>query len=78
MPTFLVSGGARPAGLLRRPALLDGQRFDLRAFTSLEASATGNPFGDALAWALNPFPALKTPGELHRNAADSSVDLTAP
>ncbi|MGC4113138.1 MAG: chitobiase/beta-hexosaminidase C-terminal domain-containing protein [Myxococcales bacterium] len=79
MPTLLLPGAdGTLGGTFAAVALKDNATFDVRAFTSLDASATGNPVTDALAWAMNPFSPTPPQATFTSKPPTQSVELKVP
>lgn len=80
MPALLLPAGADGTlgGSFSAVALKDFALFDVRAFTSLDASATGNPVTDALAWAMNPFSPDPPQASFTSKPPSQAVELKAP
>lgn len=79
-PTFLLPAGADGTltGSFSAVALKDFATFDVRAFTSLDPSATGNPVTDALQWAVNPVSPQPPQATFTSKPPSQQVDLKAP
>ncbi|MBI5542259.1 MAG: chitobiase/beta-hexosaminidase C-terminal domain-containing protein [Deltaproteobacteria bacterium] len=78
MPAFLFSDGAVLQGSFSAQALRDGQTFELRAFTSLDAASGANPLVAAFSWALNPFAPEPPQGSFVATPPSQAVSFTAP
>ncbi len=80
MPALLLPAApdGTMGGTFSAVALKDQASFDVRAFTNLDPSATGNPVADALAWAMNPFAPEPPQASFTSTPPSQSVELLAP